>query len=176
MLFQPRDSAYYDLLGGVLSWLCSAHLSQPLTTSQQAAVQHTGCRILPSVAALLPQVPSLGVAGLQLPVLQFVYWCVTHVNTQKQVCTCAGCSVCSVCWLQSQILSGMHITCTVNCGKLLCIFYPQKSTIASTLRRIGEDVYKPVVWRLDYVSLNCEVHSINPRFQAFAYHVGRSKI
>ena len=118
VLFQPRDSAYYDLLGGVLSWLCSAHLSQPLTTAQQAAVQHTGCRILPSIAALLPQVPSLSVAGLQLPVLQFVYWCVTHMNTQKQVCTCAGCSVCSVCGCNLR-LSGMYIICSVNYGTLL---------------------------------------------------------
>ena len=71
-----------------------------------------------------------------------------------------------LCWLQFQTLSGMHITCNVNCGKF-GIFYPQKSTIVSTLRRIGEAVYKPVVWRLDYVALNCEVHSINRWFQAF---------
>ena len=49
-------------------------------------------------------------------------------------------------------------------------FYPQKSTITSTLRRIGEAVYKPVVWRLDYVALNCELDIISSKFQTFAYN------
>ena len=31
-------------------------------------------------------------------------------------------------------------------------------------------MYKPVVWRLDYVALNCELDIISTKFQTFAYN------
>lgn len=68
-----------------MGWLCRVHLSQPLTASQLAAVEQASSKILPPIATLMPRIPSLPVVDLQLPVLQFVYWCVSHLTGKKQV-------------------------------------------------------------------------------------------
>jgi hypothetical protein len=60
--------------------------------------------MLPSIASLLPCIPSLSTeVNLQLPVLQFAFWCVFHSTSSKL-----------------------------------------KATLTSSLRRIGEAVYKPM--------------------------------
>lgn len=86
LTFQPEDSVCYEILGSVLNWLCRAHLSQPLSAVQLAVVQQESCKILPPLATLIARIPSLSTVNLQLPVVQFAYWCVAHVmNDTSQV-------------------------------------------------------------------------------------------
>ena len=86
LTLQPEDSVCYEILGAVLNWLCRAHLSQPLSAVQLAVVQQESCKILPPLANLIARVPSLSTVNLQLPVVQFAYWCVAHViNDTSQV-------------------------------------------------------------------------------------------
>ena len=75
---------YYSLLGTLMSWLCRVHLSLPLHPDHlQHAQQH--CRkTLPLLATLLPQVPATN-TKLQLSLLEFIYWAVTHLTTAQQV-------------------------------------------------------------------------------------------
>ena len=100
----------YEVLGTVMNWLCRVHLSQPLPPTELAAVQQASSKILPSIAALMPCITSLStMAHLQLPLLQYTYWCMAHLTSKKH-----------------------------------------KSALTSSLRRIGEAVYKPrVSWDLE---------------------------
>ena len=96
----------YEVLGAVMNWLSRTLISQPLSATQLTTVQQTSSKILPSLATLMSRVsPTSVMADIQYPLLEFVYWCVVHVSTNKK----------------------------------------QKSSLASTFRRIGETVYKPEV-------------------------------
>ena len=103
---QPIDPVCYEVLGALMDWLCRVHLSLPLSPTQHTAVQQTTSKILPSIATLMPRIPSLPTSiDLIQPVLMFVYWCLVHLSTSKK----------------------------------------QRTALTSTLRRIGECIYNPMV-------------------------------
>ena len=77
-------SDYYSLLSTLMSWLCRVHLSLPLHPDHHHHAQQHCRKTLPLLATLLPQVPATN-TKLQLSLLEFIYWAVTHLTTVQQV-------------------------------------------------------------------------------------------
>lgn len=120
-----------------MSWLCRVHLSLPLHQDHHHHTQQHCRKTLPLLATLLPRTPAAS-PKLQLPLLEFTYWAVTHLALVQQA-----------------QYRALH--CMLCRNDLPCLVYLQKSTLSSTLRRIGEEVYKPTV----HVSYALLVHKSN---------------